>query len=331
MVLEPASPCRSCVTSAWDCKWCLKQHHCSHRADCGTQQTIFNQNDQEAAKKGPNLCPYVERIEGSTLIPVGQKRALKLIGWNLKLLENEWLGYQCVLNIDKRPKKLKADIKADAEHPGMYIINCQADQFGYPADRMEQDVEVFLETASSFRIDNLRELKVTLYNCAVGQSDCSRCQVTEGMFGCVWCSGGVPACLYREFCPTHVVQTCPLPDIAEIRPLTAPIEGGIDITITGTNLGRTAADIEEGVMVGGVPCVVDPARYRASARVVCRVSASKEAISVPVKVTVRDRLSVYSTQTFTYQDPQPQSPFPSQGASRRRHSHHYQRIPFTDW
>ncbi|XP_078394031.1 plexin-B3-like, partial [Cetorhinus maximus] len=311
--LHPLSPCQACVTSAWSCKWCARQHRCLDNAACGSEVTLFNQNDHEAAMSGPDHCPYVEWMEGSTLIPVGHERALKLIGWNLDLLESKDLEYQCVLEMENYLLKLKADVQRDTQHPGMYNITCQAEKFHYSAARMEYEVSVYVQTGGSTRIDSRTELKVTLYDCAIGQSDCSRCQVTDGRLGCVWCGGEVPACMYRESCPAQVVQSCPLPRIEQVWPLTAPPEGGVALTITGTDLGQRVADIEHGVEAAGLPCIVDPAKYRASARIVCRVSASDRELSGPVKVTVRGRAPVISSHTFTYQEPDPRSLSPTRG------------------
>ncbi|XP_078064188.1 LOW QUALITY PROTEIN: plexin-B3-like, partial [Mustelus asterias] len=297
--LQPASSCRACVTSEWNCKWCLESHLCTYKADC--KKPLLNQNDHQSAMRGPDLCPYVERIEGSPLIPVGQHRALKLIGWNLNLLEGEQSGYQCVLDVGNPPQKLKAVVQKDQQNHRKYIIDCQENQFQYSGERMEYEVDVFLETEFPFRIDSLADLKVTLYNCAIGRPDCSRCQVTEDRFGCVWCGTGAPSCVYRDSCHARVVHTCPLPDIQQIYPLTAPIEGGTAITITGANLGQRAADIQRGVTVAGLPCLVEPTLYRASARIVCRVSASNKETSGAVTVTVRERTPVTATHTFTYQ------------------------------
>ena len=54
---------------------------------------------------------------------------------------------------------------------------------------------------------------VTLYNCSVGRSDCSRCHTADQKYGCVWCSGPQASCLYSDSCSEHVQQTCPAPVI----------------------------------------------------------------------------------------------------------------------
>lgn len=58
---------------------------------------------------------------------------------------------------------------------------------------------------------------------------------------------------------------CPL-SLIQIEPLTGPPEGGLALTILGSNLGRAFADVRDAVDVAGQPCSPDPALYRTSAR-----------------------------------------------------------------
>lgn len=57
---------------------------------------------------------------------------------------------------------------------------------------------------------------VTLYNCSVGRSDCSRCHTADHKYGCVWCGGAQASCLYSQSCSEPVQQTCPAPVIHNV-------------------------------------------------------------------------------------------------------------------
>lgn len=57
---------------------------------------------------------------------------------------------------------------------------------------------------------------VTLYNCSVGRSDCSRCHTADHKYGCVWCGGAHASCLYSDSCSEPVQQTCPAPVIHSV-------------------------------------------------------------------------------------------------------------------
>lgn len=52
----------------------------------------------------------------------------------------------------------------------------------------------------------------------------------------------------------------------QIMPLSGPVEGGTVVTVSGSNLGQRAEDIQHSVTVAGVPCTVIPDRYEVSSR-----------------------------------------------------------------
>lgn len=52
----------------------------------------------------------------------------------------------------------------------------------------------------------------------------------------------------------------------QVEPLTGPLEGGILLTIQGSNLGQSFQDIQAGVTVAGVTCTPLPEAYRISTR-----------------------------------------------------------------
>uniref|UniRef100_A0A671TPK3 Plexin-B1 n=1 Tax=Sparus aurata TaxID=8175 RepID=A0A671TPK3_SPAAU len=144
---------------------------------------------------------------------------------------------------------------------------------------------------------------ITLYNCSVGRSDCSRCHTADRKYGCVWCGGAHASCLYSDTCREPVQETCPAPVIHSIEPLSGLLEGGTMVTISGSNLGQKAEDILNSVMVVGVPCTVIPLLYEVSSRIVCRTKASGGEKEGHVSVEVSGGEFGLSSQTFSYQDP----------------------------
>uniref|UniRef100_A0A8C9T1J0 Plexin-B1 n=1 Tax=Scleropages formosus TaxID=113540 RepID=A0A8C9T1J0_SCLFO len=159
----------------------------------------------------------------------------------------------------------------------------------------------------------VQQEELDLYDCAVGQSDCSQCRAVSARYGCVWCGGESPSCTYSGSCLSHPVETCPPPLITKIQPQTGPLEGGILVTIWGSNLGQQFEDIQKGVTVAGVRCVPQPEDYVTSTRVVCELQPSQQETRGPVTVSVGETEPGRSQQMFAYQDPQLSGIIPEKG------------------
>uniref|UniRef100_A0A8P4G3B7 Plexin B3 n=1 Tax=Dicentrarchus labrax TaxID=13489 RepID=A0A8P4G3B7_DICLA len=152
---------------------------------------------------------------------------------------------------------------------------------------------------------NQRDSPVQLYDCSAGQSDCSQCRAVPQEYGCVWCPGSpAPSCIYNQSCSSVPADNCPPPQITEVRPVSGPLEGGVLVTITGSNLGMRYKDVVGGVTVAGVQCLPQPEGYQVSTRVVCELQPSGKQTRGHVLVTVGTTPPGRSKQIFTYQDPQ---------------------------
>ncbi|TTB56408.1 Plexin-B3 [Bagarius yarrelli] len=185
-------------------------------------------------------------------------------------------------------------------------------KFQYTVKQMEYLAPVYLQRGTR-RIDSAPHLRLQLYNCSVGQSDCSQCRAVPEQYGCVWCGGGSPRCVFHKSCTSLTEEACPPPLITEVWPLTGPLEGGVDVTVLGSNLGQRYEDIENGVTVAGVACKPLRNAYLISTRIMCELQPSINVTSGPVVVTVGDSLPGRSQQTFTYQNPKLIHIVPSKG------------------
>uniref|UniRef100_A0A8C3A345 Plexin B3 n=1 Tax=Cyclopterus lumpus TaxID=8103 RepID=A0A8C3A345_CYCLU len=155
---------------------------------------------------------------------------------------------------------------------------------------------------------------VLLYDCSAGQSDCSQCRAVPEEYGCVWCSGSpTPSCVYNQSCTSVPADTCPPPQITHVLPVSGPLEGGVLVTVTGSNLGMRYQDVVGGVTVAGVQCPPQPEGYQISTRVVCELQSSGKQREGPVLVTVGTTPPGKSKQIFTFQDPQLRDLVPDKG------------------
>uniref|UniRef100_A0A8C3FUW5 Plexin-B1 n=1 Tax=Chrysemys picta bellii TaxID=8478 RepID=A0A8C3FUW5_CHRPI len=229
---------------------------------------------------GPGACPCVQGIQGSSLLPVNVEQKITLLGKNFHL-------YQvCACCFPLRRGLL-----------GM--LGC----WGHSVHCWDFHRCPF-ECHSS---------AVTLYNCSMGHSDCSRCQTADSKYNCVWCGGERPSCIFRGSCTEEIADICPAPLIYSVYPLSGPVEGGTRLTIAGSNLGQKHQDIAETVTVAGIPCAVDAQEYEISSSIVCITGGSWAERSGHIAVEVPGGGHGVSGHIFAYQNPDLKSVAPSQG------------------
>ncbi|XP_027858931.1 plexin-B1-like isoform X2 [Xiphophorus couchianus] len=310
-----SSPCRGCVLSKWGCNWCVHQHSCTHKAVCEEGAIIYNQHGDEGPyiSWGSSACPCVEKVQGSSLLPVQVERKITLLARNLHLYQDAELDYECVLVIEGQTVVVEAFVESDDMNPSSFYITCQLHKYSYSVAVEDYSAMVYVKRRNTFHVDTAPNLHVTLYNCSVGRSDCSRCHTADQRYGCVWCSGHTARCLYSDSCSEQVQQTCPAPVIHSIEPLSGLLEGGTLVTISGSNLGQKAEDIVHSVTVAGVPCAVLLDLYEVSSRIVCRTGSSGGEKDGPVSVTVSGGALRSSSQLFSYQDPSVTAVSPERG------------------
>ncbi|XP_017194059.2 plexin-B3 isoform X1 [Oryctolagus cuniculus] len=301
--LEAAAPCRACVGSLWRCHWCPQSSLCVYGEHCPEgEKTVYSAQEVDMQARGPGACPQVEGLAGSQLVPVGWESRVALRVHNLQHFQGLPASYYCWLELPGEVRRLPASLEEADEDSG--LIHCQAQQFHPSLSQRELPVPIYVTRGEAQRLDNAGAVHVTLYDCAVGHPDCSHCQAANGSLGCVWCGAGQPACRYGPLCPPGAVQgLCPTPSIDAIQPLTGPPEGGLALTILGSNLGRAFDDVRDAVSVAGRPCSPDPSLYRTSARIVCVTSPAPNGTTGPVQVAIKSRRPGISSQHFTYQDP----------------------------
>uniref|UniRef100_A0A3Q1JBV8 Plexin-B1 n=1 Tax=Anabas testudineus TaxID=64144 RepID=A0A3Q1JBV8_ANATE len=269
--LNQSSQCLACVNSVWRCNWCPVDQLCTHNHSCPNQHTILNQRDSS----DPTSCPLVFALQSSALVPMGLSTTVVLRGQNLEVYTVRMTRIiKCLFLF------LRSNLKLLYSAP------------------------IYLRRGER-RIDASPGLRLQLYDCSAGQSDCSQCRAVPEEYGCVWCPGSpTPSCVYNQSCLSTPAETCPPPQITQVVPVSGPLEGGILVTITGTNLGMKYQDVMGGVTVSGVQCLVQPEGYQISTRVVCELQPNGKQMGGPVLVAVGTSPPGRSAQSFTYQDPQ---------------------------
>ncbi|XP_018432238.1 PREDICTED: plexin-B2 [Nanorana parkeri] len=192
-------------------------------------------------------------------------------------------------------------------------VQKEGDQFSLPLppfsvqDKEIVPLDIFILYEKT-KVDS--KLNVKLYNCFFGRSDCSLCLAANEEYQCVWCDN---KCVYKEMCRSVHTSECPSPVITEFQPKAAPLDGGILLTIIGSNLGIKSEDVED-IKVADVNCVFRPDKYSVSTRVVCEVGKSDTEATGNIEIKVKGKSGVSpGSSTFTYQLPQPKLVRPHEG------------------
>uniref|UniRef100_A0A3Q1CL05 Plexin-B1 n=1 Tax=Amphiprion ocellaris TaxID=80972 RepID=A0A3Q1CL05_AMPOC len=264
---------------------------------------------------GEAECPCVEKVQDSSLLPVNVERKITLVGQHLNLFQDKDLDYECVLDVENRSVVVDASVELDATQSSVFFITCQPHKYLCLTESVyvQQWVCVFRRILSVHHCLAFLP-SVTLFNCSVGRSDCSRCRTADPKYGCVWCGGAASSrCVYQDSCTDEIKHTCPAPVIHFLDPVSGPVEGGTVVTISGSNLGQRAEDIQSSVTVAGVPCSVIHSRYEVSSRIVCETTSSGEERSGQASVKVRGGGLGLSAQIFSFQNPILSSIFPQRG------------------
>ncbi|XP_008302037.1 plexin-B1-like isoform X2 [Stegastes partitus] len=277
-------------------------------------ESATNSQSDSSADSYFRECPCVEKVQDSSLLPVNVERKITLVGQHLNLFQDENLDYECVLDIEKQSVVVEASVELDATQSSVFFITCQPHQYAYSVSVEEYPATINVRRKNNFHIDSAEDLYVTLFNCSVGRSDCSRCRTADPKYGCVWCGGAASSrCVYQDSCTDEIKHTCPAPVIHFLDPVSGPVEGGTVVTISGSNLGQRAEDIQNSVTVAGVPCSVIHSRYEVSSRIVCETTSSRGEKSGQASVKVRGGGLGLSAQIFSFQNPILNSIFPQRG------------------
>ncbi|XP_068442414.1 plexin-B2a [Clinocottus analis] len=295
------SPCIACVTSEWGCQWNALAHSCS---------------DNDAAAGGGHIvkpdqagrCPQFESPE-PLLIPVGFQIPISFQGRNLDIYTKPRFSIGT---------ELMKDTEATVTQEQGSKFSFTGYEFSYDKQQ-EVNVSFHIKDRETERkIDST--LTVVLYNCSVGRGDCSLCRHAEARYECVWCSGP-RRCVYRGLCPAAAPARCPDPEITDILPRFGPLNGRINVTITGSNMGIQREDVQR-ITVAGVDCVHQGEQYSVSTSVVCEIGPARRPPvdfpferfnSGPVEIEVEGGRRGTSQVLFTYRDPKPLSVRPARG------------------
>ncbi|XP_030588633.1 plexin-D1 [Archocentrus centrarchus] len=288
--IHPKTSCMSCLSTRWKCYWDQKNHLCVSSKDDS------NHNQLENAASCPSLVS--SEVPPS---PSGMVQDFTLSLSNIQ--ENEKL--ECDFGTEQRYEATWLN-STTVKCSGVTLSTNQRSQIYHLNLRRRGN---FIGHREDVFIDSPQPMKVEVYNCGVGSSDCSQCWGREAQGHlCGWCES---VCKLRNECQP-IRDQCPNPEIHEISPLRGPVEGGTLLTVQGRNLGRRAEAVK--VFIGDVQCTLLPAQYIVSTELVCVTGRAADNRTDIVQVDVAQSGMGKSKESFSYLFPKLLSMEPGRGS-----------------
>ncbi|XP_070559800.1 plexin-B-like [Ptychodera flava] len=201
--------CSPCVTSNWDCNWCVYENRCVHYlGSCPTDDTSsmvvgsnnkFNNTDI----KGQSFCPQLAEQTGKVLIPVDTDTEIQLSTMNI-YHNKDLRGYECVLTIENTLLSIGTTRQDES------LVTCNATKYTYQSNQQELHVNLTLQWNDGTNIvDDVHGYIVTLYKCNVGHDNCREClsnSTTTNAMNCGWCECG-NTCEYIDHCESDCFKS----------------------------------------------------------------------------------------------------------------------------
>ncbi|XP_049437468.1 plexin-D1 [Epinephelus fuscoguttatus] len=288
--IHPKTSCVSCLSTRWKCYWDPNNHLCVSSKDESKHNLL------ESAASCPSLIASEvppspsEMAQDFTLSlsNIQEGEALECDFGTEQRYEATWLNSSTV--------KCSGVTLSTNQRSQIYHLNLRRRGF---FGRQREDVFV----------DSPQPMRVEVYNCGVGSSDCSQCWGREDQGHlCGWCDN---SCKPRDDCQP-IMDQCPAPEIHKIFPLRGPVEGGTLLTVQGKNLGRRAGAVK--VSIGDVPCILQPKLYTVSVELVCVTGHSAHDRADIVQVDVDQSGMGTSKESFSYLVPKLLSMEPTKGS-----------------
>ncbi|XP_023931119.1 plexin-A4-like [Lingula anatina] len=279
-----------------------------------TLAQLESQRPGTSQRPGPENCPRIEANFAEILVPSGTTR---IVSVKAMALHDFMSSFECKFYKSDRVETVPAT------KTGSNVIECnpsQAMEFAYVGNAQHQNVRFEITWGSGSRpLDNPSNIQVKVYKCSAMANSCGSCLTMEDKYNCGWCSGQNNVCTIQDQCLGEMDtwlagnSVCPNPLIHSFSPKTGPIEGGTMVTIRGVNLGKTFADIQDGVNVGDRQCRPLLEYYEPATKIVCITGEVPSAKSKKVQVIVSTRFTASSVDNFSYVVPRINKIFPTLG------------------
>ncbi|XP_034733685.1 plexin-D1 isoform X1 [Etheostoma cragini] len=288
--IHPKTSCVSCLSTRWKCYWDPDMYQCVSSKDESKHNLLENVAScpRLVASEVPPSPSGMAQDFTLSLSNIQEREDLECDFGTEQQYEATWLNISAV--------RCSGVTLSTNQRSQVYYLNLKRRGYFSP-----QGEDVF--------VDSPQPMRVEVYNCGVGSSDCSQCWGREDQGHlCGWCEN---KCRPRDDCQS-IRDPCPAPEIHKISPLSGPLEGGTLLTVQGRNLGRRAGAVK--VSIGDVLCTLQPELYIVSVELVCVTGSSAHDRAYLVQVDVDQSGTGTSKEIFSYLVPKLLSIEPTKGS-----------------
>ncbi|XP_075956191.1 plexin-D1 [Anarhichas minor] len=288
--IHPKTSCVSCLSTRWKCYWDPDNHLCVSSKDESKPNVLENAVS----------CP---RLVASDVPPSPSEMAQDFTLSLSNIQEGEDL--ECDFGTEQRYEATWLNSSTVKCSRVTLSTNQRSQVYHLNLRRRGR----FIGQPEGVFVDSPQPMRVEVYNCGVGSSDCSQCWGREDQGHlCGWCEN---SCRPRDDCQP-IVDQCPPPEIHKIFPLRGPVEGGTLLTVQGRNLGRRSGAVK--VSIGDGACTLLPELYTVSLELVCVTGRSAHERTDMVQVDVDQSGMGTSRESFSYLVPKLLSLEPRKGS-----------------
>uniref|UniRef100_A0A8D9FIT0 Plexin-A1 n=1 Tax=Cacopsylla melanoneura TaxID=428564 RepID=A0A8D9FIT0_9HEMI len=255
--------CTECTSFL--CSWCVNEHRCLNPKNNNYNGPNLSKIDSCPMIIGNHLGSSEIVVEFNTSIAIAVK-----VNNIYPFMKQTDYNFKCKFYIEGDIKTVKTTLIDD-------VISCDSMEFSYSSNVSNINAS-FVVLWGESELYNPNDVHVNIYNCQNFASNCGLCLILNEKYKCGWCQSS-NSCETSDQCQSgNWTQTCSNPEITSFEPKSGLYAGGTNVTINGTNLGKTFKDIIE-CEVAGVPCRPYESLYKPSTQIVCQVD-TEETITI---------------------------------------------------
>ncbi|KAM7541407.1 hypothetical protein Aperf_G00000026232 [Anoplocephala perfoliata] len=301
--------CQTCLSPQFDCIWHLTESRCLSRAGPlpspppSSSQTSLDNSNFGLCAKSNCTCPSFMVEHAVTTVESNHPVSVVATVSNVQTMANR---FSCFENCTGRwiegiydsisstvicnlpgmavgsfvtPSGAMASNDSPAWHPDLLkfasrgLVKCEI-AINWHNDRMANQPEL------GHPLVNSKDALLEVYECSRMAAHCDSCLALPPRFSCAWCFADASksmGCFKAEMCDSAgPAESCVYPQLLQVIPENATINGQTLLTLRGINLGGRLEDLVVAAVfpdpkLKPIPCKVLPIDFRPFRQVKCRL------------------------------------------------------------